>query len=267
MKERIINIASNTNFESRKTSSILIEKLKNKGFSPSLVFDNNAELTVCIGGDGAFLKAIHKNNFSQIPFVGINTGHLGFYQEINPEEIDEFIDSYIEGNYKIDQLQLIGAEVFTKTRSHILTGINEIVLKAQHSKIIHLNVFINRNHVEKFSGDGMLISTPSGSTAYNFSSGGSIIHPSLDVLQMTPLSPVNSVAYRSLGTSMIIPGSYVISLVPEKRYANSNLLLVDGTEYFFNNLKKVNLRLSNKSINKVAFYKESYWENLKSKFL
>lgn len=267
MEERIINILSNSNFESRKTTTKLIQLLKSKGFTPTTKFSNKAELTICIGGDGAFIKAIHKNNFSQIPHVGINTGHLGFFQEISPKDMERFVDDYLNGNYTIEELKLVGAEVFTKNKNYILTALNEIVLKAQHSKMIHTHVFVNRNHVEKFSGDGILVSTPSGSTAYNFSSGGAIVYPTLDVLQMTPISPVNSAAYRALPNPIIVPGNHVISLVPEKRYANSNLILVDGTEYFFNNLKKVNFRMANKSIYRLVFSKDSYWDNLKSKFL
>lgn len=267
MEEKIINIISNSNFESRKTTLNLINLLKDRGFSPTTDFNNKAELTICVGGDGAFIKAIHKNNLSQIPMVGINTGHLGFYQEISPKYISKFIEDYVSGNYAIEELRLVGAEVFTKNKSYILTGLNEIVFKAQHSKVIHLNVFINRNHLEKFSGDGILVSTPSGSTAYNFSSGGSIVHPSLNVLQMTPLSPVSSVAYRSISSSIIIPGNFIISLVPEKRYANSNLILVDGLEHSFAGLKKINLRLSNKTIKKLVLSEDNYWDNLKSKFL
>lgn len=267
MEERIINILSNSNFESRKTTSKLINILKSKGFTPTTKFSTKAELTICIGGDGAFIKAIHKNNFSQIPHVGINTGHLGFFQEISPKDMEKFVDDYINGNYTVEELKLVGAEVFTKNRNFILTALNEIVLKAQHSKMIHTHVFVNRNHVEKFSGDGILVSTPAGSTAYNFSSGGAIIYPTIEALQMTPISPVNSAAYRALQSPIIVPGNHVISLVPEKRYTNSTLLLVDGNEYFFTNLKKVNFRMSNKSIYRLVFSKDSYWDNLKSKFL
>ena len=267
MEKKVINVLSNSNFESRKTTSKLIQVLKKKGFAPTTKFSNNAELTICVGGDGAFIKAVHKNNFPQIPHVGINTGHLGFFQEISPDNMEKFVDDYINGNYSVEELKLIGAEVFTKNKNFILTALNEIVLKAQHSKMIHTHVFVNRNHVEKFSGDGILVSTPAGSTAYNYSSGGAIVYPSLDILQMTPISPVNSAAYRSLSSPVIVPGNHVISLVPEKRYTNSSLILVDGNEFSFSNLKKVNLRMSNKSIYRLVFSHDTYWDNLKSKFL
>lgn len=267
MNEKIINIMSNSNYDSRKTTSRLIQILLDNDYTPTTTFNPNAELTICIGGDGSFIKAVHKNNFSQIPFVGINTGHLGFFQEISPDRLEEFVYDYNAGNYTIEELKLIGAEVFTRGKSFILTAINEIVVKAQNSKIIHLNAYVNRSHLEKFSGDGLLVSTPSGSTAYNFSNNGAILHPSLNVYELTPIAPVNSAAYRSLPSSVVIPGNYIVSIVPEKRYASSNLILVDGEEYSFKGLKKINFRMHSKTIKKLTFSNESYWENLKSKFL
>ncbi|WP_071026598.1 NAD(+)/NADH kinase [Peptoniphilus raoultii] len=267
MADRIINILTNASYESKKTAERLSSSLLERGFKPFYGFDGDAELSICIGGDGSFLKTAHNNNFPRIPFVGINTGHLGFYQEIIPGKIDEFLDSYMEGKYSRSQIKLVKADIYTKNKVFKQYAVNEMVLKASHSKLVHINVFIDSNHLEKFSGDGLLISTPSGSTAYNFSSGGAIVHPSLHVLQLNPISPVNSSAYRSLGSSIIVPGGHTISLVLEKRYASANLLLVDGAENFYTNLHRVNLRLSNKYITKLVFSENSYWNNLKDKFL
>lgn len=266
MAKRYINIISNSNFESRKVTSRLMKKLKDNGFTPTTDFRDDGELTICIGGDGAFIKAVNRTDFSPIPLVGINTGHLGFYQEVRPEDMDKFIHRYKEGNYYIEKLHLVGAEVFTRNRNFILQAVNEIVLKAQHSKVIHLNVFVDRNHVEKFSGDGILVSTPSGSTGYNLSSGGALIYPTMEALEITPLAPITSSAYRSLPNSVVIPGDFITTLVPERRYANSSLLLVDGVEYTYRNLKKVNFRIADRKINRIVLNKENYWNNLKSKF-
>lgn len=263
---KIINIVSNANIESKKTAFELQEKLKKRGYHPESKFNPQGELTICVGGDGAFIKSIH-NNFPRMPIVGINTGHLGFFQEILPSQIDWFLNMYERGEYQIEELKLVRAEITTNNRTIVLHALNEVVVKAERSKTIHINVFVQRNHVEKFSGDGMMISTPSGSTAYNFSCGGSIVFPTLDVLQMTPISPVFSAAYRSLLSSIILPGDYEISLVPERRYANSSLVVVDGIEYFYPGLKRVNFRMSNKSIKRLTINPESYFDNLKSKFL
>ncbi len=266
MTNPIINIISNSNFESRKTTKRLIQKLKQHQFMPTTNLSPNAELTITVGGDGAFIKAVNRTNFSSTPIVGINTGHLGFYQEISPEQLDAFIDDYKNKNYHIEALPILNGEVYTNQKKYYIQAINEVVLKAQNSKVIHMNVFVDRNHLEKFSGDGMLVATPSGSSGYNLSLGGSMIHPQVEAMVLTPMAGISSQSYRSLKTSLVIPGEHVISLVPERRYANSNLILVDGREHSYSQLKRINIRFSNKRIQKLVV-ENNYWENIKSKFL
>lgn len=264
---KIINLISNKNFESKMTSKKLTERLSEEGYKVFEKYNSDAELNICVGGDGAFLRAVHRNKFPSIPFIGINTGHLGFFQEILPENIDEFVDNYIVGNYFVEEMSLVAAEIHTAKKIFYLTGVNEIVIKGIKSKVIHLEVNIDGNHLERFSGDGIIVSTPSGSTAYNFSSGGSIIYPSLSTLQITPLSPISSKAYRSLPNSAVIPGDLVISIKPEYRYTNSTLLVNDGMEFKYDNINVINLRISDKKIYKLNFNKDMYWSNLRSKFL
>lgn len=267
MTTKIVNVVSNTNYESRNVKTYLLKQLKHYGFEPSVQFDKNAIVTICIGGDGAFIKAVHRNNFPTVPFVGINTGHLGFFQEISPDDIDNFLVMLRDGQYEVEDSLLVGAEVFVKNRRFYLNAINEIILKGQDSKIIHMDISIDRNHLETFSGDGIMISTPAGSTGYNYSMGGSIIYPTLNTLQMTPMAPINSAAFRSLPSSIVVPGDAIISLKPAKRYENSSLVLVDGMEFKYRNLQKINLKVSNKRVFRLIFQKNHYWQNLKGKFL
>lgn len=264
---RIINVISNRNDASIKTANLLIEKLSARGFYVPKNYDTNAELNICIGGDGAFLRTVHRYNFPNIPFVGINTGHLGFYQEILPKDIDGFIEKYVKGYYTIEKIFLVKADVHTRDNSFQLLGVNEIVIKGIKSKVVHLEVFINDNHLEKFSGDGIIVATPAGSTGYNFSSGGSIIYPSLKALQITPLSPISSRVYRSLLNSIIIPGDIPITIEPEFLYENSILIVVDGVEFKYKNINKISYSISEKTISRLNFDKNMYWNNLKSKFL
>lgn len=266
-KKRIINIISNRNYESRRIKEIVKEKFSKRGFIATEEYDKAAELNVCIGGDGAFLRAVHRNKFSQIPFVGINTGHLGFYQDISTKMIDSFIKDYVNGDFINEKLCLVQADIVTKRKSYALTAVNEIVVKGIRSKVIHLDMFIDNNHLQKFCGDGIIISTPSGSTAYNFSAGGSIVYPTIKSLQITPLSPINSKAYRSLSNSMILGEDQKVTIKPELRYSNLTLLVNDGMEFSYDNIVEINITLSDKTINMLKFSQYSYWENLKSKFL
>lgn len=267
MNNNIINIIANRNSFSQKTSAIVAKKLRNKGFNPTTKYNEKAILNICIGGDGAFLKAVRNYNFPEIPFIGVNTGNLGFFQEILPEQIDAFIDDYINGRYRIEKNSLVNATIKTSRRGYSLTGLNEITIRGLESRVVHLDVFIDDNHLQTFSGDGLIISTPAGSTAYNFSAGGSIVYPTLNTLQLTPISPINSKAYRSLPNSYILPGDLIIRIEPTKRYKNSTSIVVDGKPYRYKNIKYINLKISNRYINRIVLDKNTYWNNLKDKFL
>lgn len=266
-KNKIINIISNSNYDSRKTSQILTKKLEDKGFIVPKKYDKNAVLNICIGGDGAFLRTVHNFNFPKIPFVGINTGHLGFFQEILPENLDMFIEKYIKAEYLVEEISLLEAKICTKANCAKLIGINEIVIKGIASKVVHLEVYINDNHLEKFSGDGIIVATPVGSTAYNFSSGGSIVYPTLKTMQITPLSPISSKAYRSLSNSTIVPGDMTIKIKPESLYENSILIINDGVQYTYKDILEIYFTTSNMTIFRLVFDENMYWNNLKSKFL
>lgn len=266
-KSGIINIISNYNRPSKETSKLLREKFEEKGFKVPEKYDNKAELNICVGGDGAFLRAVHRFKFPRIPFIGVNTGHLGFFQEIVPSEVDDFIDNYVNHRYSIEEIFLIKARIKTNNKTFTLHGVNEIVIRGIRSKVVHLKVFIQNNHLENFCGDGLIISTPVGSTGYNFSGGGSVVYPSLKTLQLTPLAPINSKAYRSLGNSAIIPGDINITIKPEYRYENSILLIVDGVEYKYNDIRRIDFSMPTRTISRLNFNEDMYWTNLKSKFL
>lgn len=263
----IINIIYNRNSDSKKTAALLEKLLVQNGFRVSEEYDDNATLNICIGGDGAFLRAVHKYNFPEIPFIGVNTGHLGFFQEISPDKLIPFIEKYLEGDYRIEEINLVEALVCTKTSCINLLGINEIGIKGNKSRTVHLDISIDDNYLQKFSGDGIIISTPVGSTAYNYSAGGSIVYPSIKALQITPLAPLNSKAYRSITSSVIVPYNMTIKIAPEYRYENSILIVNDGEQYKFDNIVEINFTLSEMTIKMLTLGKNNFWLKLKDKFL
>lgn len=267
MEQEKINILHNNTNKSLEIYSILKKKLEEEGFIISTSFSNDASLNICIGGDGAFLQSIQGTDFSQIPFIGINTGTLGFFQEISPHGLDVFIEKLKNKEYSIEQYFLVEGIICTRTSCLELIALNEIVIKGSHSKTIHLNVSVDNNYLEKFSGDGIIVSTPMGSTAYNFSCGGSLVYPTLDVLQLTPLAPINSKAYRSLTSSIIVPNSLMIKVTPEYRDENSILIVVDGQEHKYENIVEIWFRISTMKINILTLGDHNFWTNVKDKFL
>lgn len=266
-KTGLINVIHNNTNESLKTSALLQKMLRESGFTISESYSYKADLNICVGGDGAFLRAVHNYDFPEIPFIGINTGHLGFYQEISPDHITIFIDSLKEGNYKIESIYLVEALICTKTSCAEVFGINEIGIKGTKSRTVHLDISIDNNYLERFSGDGIIVSTPIGSTAYNYSSGGSIVYPSLKTLQITPLSPLNTKAYRSLISSVIVPPNMIIKINPEYRYENEIFIIADGREYKYNDIVEINFKLSDMTIKMLRLGNYNFWTRIKDKFL
>lgn len=264
---KTINIIHNDQKLSIETAYSLKNKLISLGYTVSSTFDESAELTICIGGDGTFLRALRNHNFPKIPIVGINTGHLGFFTEITPKEIDDFLKKYMSNKYTLQQITPIEAEISTRNNKITTTGINEIVIKGDKSRTIHLDIYVNDNLVQRFSGDGILISTSPGSTAYNYSAGGSIVDPSLNVLQITPLSPMNTNVYRCFSSSIILPSDAIIKVKPEYRFENSLLVVSDSVEHRHNSIMQVNVSLSKYKINMVRLENYEFWSRVTSKFL
>lgn len=265
--DAIITIAYNNLDKSVKTKEILIQKLNEVGFKVSEIVEKNTRLIISIGGDGSFLKTIRKFHFTHIPIIAINTGHLGFFAELSPNEIDKFIQLYIKGDYFIQEVHPLEARIYTKEKCINIKAINEIVIKNIESRTVHLDLQVNGVKIEHFSGDGLLIGTPLGSTAYNYSAGGSIVDPELDLFQITPLSPMNTNAYRTFTSSVILPTSTLISISPEYEFEDSILIVVDGKEYKITQIEDVKIYKSKIKINLLRINGYEFWSRVSEKFL
>ena len=230
---KTINIFKN---KSRYTKNIYNKTraiLKDFGYEISNNYDPNACLNLVIGGDGTFLNAVKLSKFSQIPFIGINTGHLGFYQEVNPDNIEDFVRRLSEKNYYMEKLAILESNI----GNNKINAVNEVVVKSNRNQIVRLRLFIDGNFIENFSGDGLIISTPHGSTAYNLSSNGAILHQSLEGFQLTPIAPIFSSLNRSLKAPIILPKNAEIEINVSKRDNYHTVFLFDGKEYKTNSFK------------------------------
>ncbi len=267
MSKHIISIFTNDTELSRDVRADLRKELVNRGHTVIGEYSPNTDLIVCIGGDGAFLETIHKCNFPECPTVGINTGHLGFFQEILPCDIEKFINDYESGNYSIQELGTVKC-VVTEADGNVIehVGLNEITITGRKSYSIHFDITIGGKQIEKFSGDGILVATSAGSTAYNYSLGGSIVDPRLRLLQVTPIAPMNTTAYRSFTSSVLLPDDMSIGIIPEspeKRIYIAN----DGEISSYANVREIEVRRSAKVVNLVRFKDYDFWNKVKDKFL
>lgn len=266
MSKQIL-ISANPTEESQLVCEELKNKLLERGFSVTDTLTPEVELIVVIGGDGSFINAVHAFHYPSIPFVGINTGHLGFLQDIQPADIDSFIDDYARGHYDLLSIPLLSATIDTGAKTFEMRAINEIVIRNAMARMVHLSLRINGSFIERFSGDGLIVSTPTGSTAYNYSAGGAIIDPSLVVLQVTPLSPSNTNAYRSFTSSIVTSSGSIIEIIPERADEASTQVVYDGFVQPLESLRSVHITTSDQSVSVLRLKNYDFWSKVTDRFL
>ena len=265
--DKKIYIYANDTEMSKIIEKTLRGRLVKSGLRAYDQYDEDTQLIMCIGGDGTLLRLVQEFDFPKTPIVGINTGHLGFFQEVLPEKIDDFIFFYNQDKYSIQSLN--GVTVSVKTGDGISNHIalNDITIRGILPHPVHLNISINNSFIERFSGDGICIATPAGSTAYNYALGGAIVDPRLNLLQVTPIAPMHNTAYRSFTSSVLLPGSDQLTVIPASEYDKILCVVYDGLMTEYKDVQELSIHLSEKKINLIRFDDYQFWEKVKSKIL
>jgi NAD+ kinase len=180
---------------------------------------SHSDIIILIGGDGTFLSVATHAVEKQIPVGGFNLGSLGFLTELNKDMMEESLTDIFRGHANISERKLL--EINFKEEKYI--ALNDVVAhRGNIARIIQLNLEIDRKHVGEFRGDGLIISTPTGSTAYSLSSGGPILTPKVDGFVITPICP-HSLTFRPF----IVPANSKINVT--LRTENTEVLMtVDG---------------------------------------
>lgn len=269
MKKNIkrVNIYSNYKGESQTVVAILKKKLQERGYH---IDKKHFDLGIAVGGDGTFLKMVHATKFdSNIYYAGIHTGTLGFLQEIDPKEIDLFLDKLQKNELLEEKISIQKTEI-EGIRPVTLHSLNEIVIRQMDLKTVSLKVEVNRQFLEEFVGDGLLVATTIGSTAYNLSVNGAIVDSSIHTLQLTPLSPLNNKAYRNLLNSVVIPEHKTITITPsgDIQDKNTNLMIVvDGTVKKYHHVHKIKTTVDSRRITYLKLPNHHFYQKVRNKFI
>lgn len=266
--KRLINkvkLFPNDNEKSKEIEKIVRERLELANFE---IVDSKYDLAIAIGGDGSFLRMVKYNVFdSETYYVGINAGTLGFLQEISIDDIDIFIERLNNNDYTIQTIGVQETKITTSDGNMSrFFSLNEIVIRDKNLKTAKLDIEIDHEFLERYIGDGILISTSIGSTAYNLSFGGSIVYDDLHTLQITPIAPLNTKSYRDVLNSIIIPEYRAITIKPTLETKNL-LISVDGENNFYNDVEEITTIVRNKKIKCLRMSNFSYARKINEKFL
>lgn len=230
------------------------ELIKNDGFSADMAFS--------IGGDGTFLSTAARISNKNIPILGINSGRLGFLADVAMDELIPTLEDIFEDKFSIEDRSLLAVETLDGTLLEAPYALNDIaILKQDTSSMIMIEAKANGEFINTYQADGLIISTPTGSTAYSMSAGGPIVVPQAESFVISP------VASHSLNVRpLIVPDKWVIELKIQSR-TNNYLISLDGRSKILNQNARLRIKKADYTIQIVKPHTHNFFNTLRNKLM
>ena len=242
-----------------------LQKELKKSISIAGVFEGvnfDVDYVISLGGDGTFLKAASKVGPKQIPIIGVNMGRLGFLANVAPEEIKDVLNNVFEGRYEIEERAVIQLEADGKALENYPFALNDIaILKRDNAAMISIKASVNGEFLVTYLADGLVISTPTGSTAYSLSVGGPIIVPQSGILSMTPVAP------HSLNIRPIVISDEAEIKLEVKSRSHNFLAAVDGRSEKLSEGVTLTIKKAPHKVRIVKVYGQRFFSTLREKLM
>ncbi|TDQ42143.1 NAD kinase [Aureibacillus halotolerans] len=252
-----------------ETSDALCEKMKTYLIDFGLVWnEEKPELVISVGGDGTLLSNFHRyrNRLSTTAFIGVHTGHLGFYADWTPQEVEKLVIDIAKTPFDIVEyplLEVMVSYINGDSDSRYL-ALNECTVKATEGSLV-MDVLIKNDHFETFRGDGLCISTPSGSTAYNKALGGAIVHPSLEAIQLAEMASINNRVFRTVGSPLILPKHHTCLLIPVNDV--NFTVTIDHLTLLHKDVKSIRCKVASEKVRFARYRSFPFWSRVKESFV
>lgn len=245
--------------------TFLVEQAKYKPPVNGLLINEEPypiDIALSIGGDGTFLKTAAKIGQQSIPILGINTGRLGFLADVTTDEINEALQELTTGKYTIEERSLLRLHTEDRLFKGFNYALNEIaVLKRDTSSMITVHAFLNHEYLSSYQADGLLVATPTGSTAYSMSVNGPIILPQCSNFVLSPVAP-HSLNVRPL----VIPDNFTITMTIESR-SKTFLVSLDGNSAVFPVGVKLTVQKASFTVKIIKRLNHTFYQTLRDKLM
>ena len=244
-----------------------IEEHTSRIIAPEFIYDKEVgpqpddAVMVCYGGDGTLLEGVHRLNGADIPVVGINGGHLGFLALAPRDHIDSVFADIANGNLNLEVRDMLCVEGEIEGKKEELYALNEVSIQRLGASMISIDATIDNNKVSTYNGDGVIISTPTGSTAYSLSAGGPILAPSCHSFLLTPLAPHN-LTMRPI----VMPDTSIVSLHINTRN-NEASISVDNRTLKISNDTILTIKKAKRAIRLAVPHNKSFFDSLRNKMM
>lgn len=223
---------------------------------------NTADFLFTVGGDGTLLETIKFIRDTSVPILGINTGRLGFLSSISKDEIELAIEAVTSGKFKVDKRALLRLETENNLFGTLNYALNELtILKKDSSSMITIHAYMNDQYLNSYWADGLIISTPTGSTAYSLSCGGPIVLPEAENFIITPIAPHN-LNVRPI----VIPDNSTLSFKVEGR-SEHFLVSLDSRAETIDSSTKLTVRKEKFTINLVQLPDKDFLTTIRNKLM
>jgi NAD+ kinase len=220
------------------------------------------DLMLVLGGDGTMIATARMLGDKEVPVLGVNYGGLGYLAEFRVEELYTALQSILEGNYRLDTRVMLAVQLMRGneevTRTRVLN--DAVINKSALARIIEIEAYLNHQYVNSFRADGLIVSTPTGSTAYNLSAGGPVIYPSMNAVVITPICP-----FTLSNRPIVVPDDAVIELCLKTRQEDVALTLDGQVGFPLQVEDRVIIRKSRTTFNLVQPMNRNYFEVLRDK--
>ena len=223
---------------------------------------SQAEMIIVLGGDGTLISVARLIEGRNIPILGVNRGGLGFLTEVTMEELYPLLERVLAGEMMIDERILLNTHIHRQgERITQYTAVNDIVVnKGALARIIELEVYIDRQYVITFRADGLIISTPTGSTAYSLAAGGPIVHPAMGALILTPICP-HTLTHRPI----VLPDDVKIEVILNVDNVDVHATLDGQVGFALKYRDVVEVRKSHHKVQLIRSPSRSYYQILRTK--
>lgn len=215
---------------------------------------------VCCGGDGTLLEGIHRLSDRSIPVAGVNFGHLGFLTSATREDVEQLFDDIANHRLQIQPRTMLEIEGIGEA-GRTVSALNEVAVQRLEATMIKVEAKVNSQRVAQYNGDGVILSTPTGSTAYSLSAGGPIVAPECGCFLLTPLAPHNF-GMRPV----VVPDSAEVELTIHTRHGSA-MLAVDNRSYRIGDGECIVARRARQQILLAVQHNISFYETLHSKMM
>lgn len=220
---------------------------------------SSCDIIISVGGDGTILRLARLVSSVGTPILGVNVGKLGFLAEVSVEELDECLSEVLRGEYKIERRSMLETKIGTKEFPE--RALNDVVINCSgSSRMISIETFVNEDYLATFRGDGIIIATPTGSTAYALSNGGPIVPPLTEVLLISPICP-HTLTVRTV----VVPDSSVIRMRVEYAPAKVHVAIDGQPQTFLKSPVQVEVKKSSYYTALVKRMNVNYYDVLRRK--